>query len=272
MRLDPLRSPGGARAALRTRRTTPGRSGTLNRRGAAGGLLAFALLGAACIRDPATQQGEGVADLYVWFMIAAAAVFVVVSGLLAWSLIRYRGDPGRDASIPPQTHGNLVLEAVWWAIPTLLVVVLVFLTADVLADVDARADEPELEVEVIAFQWGWRFEFPDTGVAVTGTAADPPTVVLPTDRTIAFLITSTDVNHSFNIPPFLIKRDAIPGNPNRFDVVIDEAGTYTGQCGEFCGLLHSAQYFAIEAVPPDEFEDWLAAAADAGDGGAEAAP
>lgn len=229
-----------------------------------GSLVLITLAASACIADPVTDQGRGVADLYVWFMIAAAGVFVIVSGLLGWAIVRYRGDVGRDVEPPPQTHGNLVLEAVWWAIPTILVGVLVVLTAGVLSDVDARAESPELEVEVLAFQWGWQFTLPESGVVVTGTTAEPPTLYLPVDRTIAFEITSTDVIHSFNIPRFLIKRDAVPNHPNRFDVVIDEPGTYSGQCGEFCGLLHSGQLFAIEAVQPDAFDDWLAdrAAAD----------
>ena len=71
-------------------------------------------------------------------------------------------------------------------------------------------------------------------MVVSGTAAEPPTIHLPVNRPIAFVITSEDVIHSFAIPRFLIKRDAVPGHPNRFDVVIEHEGTYTGQCSEFC--------------------------------------
>ena len=240
--------------------TAGGPNGGLTRGGGVPALLAILAVVTGCVADPVTDRGRSVADLYTWFMIAAAGVFAVVAGLLAWSIVRYRGQSGRDVDLPPQSHGNMALEIVWWALPTALVVVLVILTAGVLSEVDARAEDPELTVEVEGFQWGWRFTFPDEDVVVTGSAADPPVITLPVDRTIAFEITATDVIHSFNIPAFLIKRDAIPGDLNRFDVVIEEEGTYTGQCGEFCGLLHSAQLFQIEAVSSADFDAWLAAA------------
>lgn len=221
----------------------------------AGG-MAVAVTG--CVPAAATEQGRRVADLYNLFMLASVAVFAIVVGLLTWSIVRYRGKPGRDVELPRPIHGDLRLEVVWWALPSLLVVVLAVLTIGVLGQVDAREDEPDLVVEVQGFQWGWEFTYPDAGVVVSGTAGDPPTIELPVGRTIAFEITSNDVVHSFWIPKFLIKRDAVPNHPNRFDVVIEEEGTYGGQCGEFCGLLHSGQLFEIEAVQPSEFETWLA--------------
>jgi cytochrome c oxidase subunit II len=218
-------------------------------------LLVVAATG--CLPRAATAQGAEVAWLYNAFLVAAAAVFAVVAGLMAWSIIRYRGPAGADAPPPRQVHGNVALEIVWWAIPTGLVAVLVVLTAMVLAQVDGQADDPEVTVGVEGFQWGWRFTYEEDGVVVAGTAENPPTIHLPVDRPIAFVIRSEDVIHSFSIPEFLIKRDAVPGQENRFDVVIEHEGTYTGQCGEFCGLLHSRQLFTIEAVQGDAFEAWL---------------
>lgn len=221
------------------------------------GLAGMGLATTACIPAGVTDRGRQVSELYNWFMLAAAGVFIVVVGLLVWSIVRYRGQPGRDVVVPTPTRGNFALEVAWWAAPTALVVVLVILTAGVLSQVDARAEQPEVVVEVQGFQWGWQFTFPDAGVQVTGTAADPARIELPVGRTIAFEITSPDVVHSFWIPSFLIKRDAVPGHPNRFDVTIEEAGTYSGQCGEFCGLLHSRQLFEITAVQPERFDAWL---------------
>ncbi len=220
------------------------------------GLLTIATAG--CLPAPVTEQGREVANLYDLFMIAAVGVFVVIVGLLAWTVLRYRGEPGRDAQLPAQTSAKFIFEVVWWTVPTLLVAVLAVLTIGVLNQVDAREDEPDLVVDVAGYQWGWEFTYRDSGVVVNGTAADPATIELPVDRTIAFMISSRDVVHSFSIPPFLIKRDAIPGRDNRFDVLIENEGTYSGQCGEFCGLLHSQQLFEIDAVSPDRFDTWLA--------------
>ncbi|HEX2766004.1 MAG TPA: cytochrome c oxidase subunit II [Candidatus Limnocylindria bacterium] len=222
-----------------------------------GGVLVAALL-SGCILEPVTDSGRDVASLYWWFMLAAAVVFAIVIGLMAWSIIRFRGPAGRDAPIPPLISGNMALEVVWWALPVLLVAVLAFFTIVVLGRVDAHGEDPDVTVEVTGYQWGWQFVFPDTGVVVNGTAADPASLPLPVDRTIAFEIHSADVVHSFNIPAFLIKRDAVPTRVNRFDVVIEEEGTYGGQCGEFCGLLHARQLFEIEAMSGEDFDAWLA--------------
>ncbi|MCV0404393.1 MAG: cytochrome c oxidase subunit II [Chloroflexi bacterium] len=221
-------------------------------------LGALALVASGCLPVPVTEQGRDVASLYDLFMIAAAGVFVIVIGLLAWTILRYRGAPGRDAQLPAQTSAKLIFEVVWWTVPTLLVAVLAVLTIGVLNQVDARAEEPDLVVDVAGYQWGWEFTYRDSGVVVNGTAADPATIELPVDRTVAFMISSRDVVHSFSIPNFLIKRDAIPSRDNRFDVLIEDEGTYSGQCGEFCGLLHSRQVFEIRAVSPDRFDRWLA--------------
>ncbi|HET7646492.1 MAG TPA: cytochrome c oxidase subunit II [Candidatus Limnocylindria bacterium] len=220
-------------------------------------LVGIGLATAACVPEGVTDRGRQVSELYTWFMVAAAGVFVLVVGLLSWSIVRYRGQPGRDVIVPNPSRGNIPLEVAWWAAPTALVIVLVVLTAGVLSQVDARAARPAVTVQVQGFQWGWRFAFPDAGVEVTGTPANPARIDLPVGESIAFEITSRDVVHSFWIPAFLIKRDAVPGHPNRFDVTIEETGTYSGQCAEFCGLLHSRQLFEITAVQPDQFQAWL---------------
>ena len=228
------------------------------RRAVALALAASTLAMAGCLPRAVTDRGREVADLYTLFMIAAAGVFLLVVGLLSWTIVRYRGNPGRDVELPRQTHGNVRLEVIWWAIPTALVGVLIVLTVGVLSRVDAREEAPSVTVEVAGFQWGWQFTYADADVTVTGTAADPPTLRLPVDRTIAFVITSEDVVHSFNIPNFLIKRDAVPNMETRFDLVIEDEATYGGQCGEFCGLLHARQLFESDAIQPEAFDSWLA--------------
>ena len=220
--------------------------------------IGVALGASGCLAAPVTDRGRGVAWLYDVFGLVAIGVFVLVAGLLAWTVVRHRGRPGRAEGLVSATAGHLGLEVAWWATPTVIVFVLAVLTAFVLADVDARSDEPAVTVEVDGFQWGWRFTYAGTDVVVAGTTADPPRIALPVDEPIAFEITSEDVIHSFNLPAFLIKRDAVPSHENRFDVVIEEEGTYAGQCGEFCGLLHSYQTFEIDAMGRDAFDAWLA--------------
>ncbi|MGH2429287.1 MAG: cytochrome c oxidase subunit II [Candidatus Limnocylindria bacterium] len=220
---------------------------------------------AGCLPSSPTRQGQEVSGLYDIFMLAAIGVFILVTALMAWAVIRYRAREGED-ELPAQTHGSMRLEVAWWAAPTVLVAALAVLTAVVLASVNSRAEEPAVTVNVEGFQWQWRFTYEGTDVVVTGTQDDPPELVLPVGEPIAFVITSRDVIHSFSVPSFLIKRDAVPGRENRFDIELTEQGTYSGQCGEFCGLLHAYQRFSIRAVAVDEFEAWLADAPTAAGG------
>jgi cytochrome c oxidase subunit 2 len=233
------------------------------RRGAARGLgrrLAVAVVAtllAGCAPAAATVEGDGVKRLYDLFLVVGAVIFVLVAGLIGWSIVRYRAPP--DADLPPQTAANVKLELIWWALPTILVIVLFVLTAGVLNRVDARvADGESLVVRVTGFQWQWRFEYQEAGVAITGTPEEPPVVVLPVDRTITLLFDSPDVQHAFYVPSFLFKRDVVPGIENRVDLTIQEPATYAGQCAEFCGLLHDQMRFSIRAVSGDEFDAWLA--------------
>jgi len=224
------------------------------RRGA--GLAAAAICLAGCMPEPATVQGRDVATLYNYFMVAAAFVGLLVAGLITWSVIRYRARGSQD--LPPQTHGHFWLEVTWWALPTLLTLVLIVGTSIVLGRVDAAPPANSLKVEVTGFQWGWRFTYPDAGVTVTGTAADPQRISLPVSRPVTFILKSADVVHSFFVPHLLVKRDTVPGRVNELTVTFDQQGTYAGQCGEFCGLLHADMRFEIDAVSEAAFESWLA--------------
>ncbi|HJP71659.1 MAG TPA: cytochrome c oxidase subunit II [Candidatus Limnocylindria bacterium] len=218
------------------------------------GLIGLLMVLTGCTPAPVTTEGRDVANLYRLFMAAAVVVFLVVAGLIGWSVVRYRSGVGGD---PAQFQTNVPLEVVWWALPTLLVVGLFAVSAQVLATVDRSSDGGALTVDVEGFQWQWRFTYPDSGVTVTGHPDEPPEITLPVGREVTFVLTSPDVVHSFYVPEFLIKRDAVPGITNKVTLTIDSAGTYTGQCAEFCGLLHSDMRFSIRAVPSNEFDSWL---------------
>src|SRR5437870_12315959 len=211
-------------------------------------LLAVALALGACTAPPATVEAGRVQGLYNLFLVAAAGVFVVVAGLIGWNIVRYRsrGDP----SLPVQTNTNLLLEILWWALPTLLVIGLFVASAAVLNTNDARHAGSPLRVKVEGFQWQWRFTYLESRVQLTGGPGSPPELVLPVGATIDFELVSDDVIHAFFIPSFLVKRDTVPGVDNHLQLTIDQPGTYTGQCAEFCGLLHDQMRFSIRAVSP----------------------
>ena len=125
-------------------------------------------------------------------------------------------------------------------------------------EVDALASHPAVTIDVKGFQWQWQFHYRDDEVTVTGLPNKVPTMVLPVDRTVRLVLTSPDVIHSFYVPNFLFKRDAIPGVTNRFDFDVRDKGTYTGRCAEFCGLDHAKMTFEIKAVSMADYRDWIA--------------
>ncbi|MDQ3870391.1 MAG: cytochrome c oxidase subunit II [Chloroflexota bacterium] len=217
----------------------------------------------------ATEQGREISSLYSVIFWIAAAIFVLVEGLIIWSVLRYRR---RDDTLPPQTHGHNVAEILWTVIPAAIVLAVFVLSTNTLFRVEARSDRPAVTVDAYAFQWQWAFGYDcppgfdspggftrieDCRVPLpAGTGNKGPQMVLPVGETVRIRLHSTDVNHAFYVPQFLYKKDVIPGQVNRFDVKVEQPGTYTGQCAEFCGLAHAAMTFTVRAVPTGEFEAW----------------
>jgi cytochrome c oxidase subunit II len=219
-------------------------------------LAAVVAVLAGCTSSPVTVEAGQVRGLYDIFLIAAAIVFVVVAGLIGWSIVRYRSRGSTE--LPVQTRTNLTLELIWWALPTALVIGLFIVSAQVLGQVDRTAD-PLVNVRVEAFQWQWRFTYEKQNVVITGVPGKPPELVLPVGERIGLELVSDDVIHAFFVPRFLVKRDLVPGITNHLDLTINAEGTYSGQCAEFCGLLHDRMLFSVRAVSPAEFATWLAA-------------
>jgi cytochrome c oxidase subunit 2 len=138
-------------------------------------------------------------------------------------------------------------------IPILIVIGIFAATFRTENRVDAVAANPKVIVNVTAFQWQWRFQYPRQRVQIVGSTGHIPVLVLPVGQTVRVNLNATDVNHAFFVPAFLFKRDAIPGIENHFDLNVTRAGRYQGECAEFCGLNHADMYFVVEAVPPSQF-------------------
>jgi cytochrome c oxidase subunit II len=217
----------------------------------------------ACTLQPASDHADGVKTLYEITFAFAAVIFAVVGGLIVWFAFRYRRKDGDD-ELPPQIHGNAKAEVIWTLIPTVIVLILFILSMLQLVKID-RAEAGTMTIDVTAFQWQWQFGYPDfktsggnplTVQGVTGQTANLPVLYLPLDQPVHFHLESQDVVHSFFIPVFLFKRDAIPGHPNDFDITPNRAGTYVGKCAEFCGLFHSRMLFTVKVIPKAQFDAW----------------
>jgi cytochrome c oxidase subunit 2 len=215
--------------------------------------------------EAATTQGQAIRDLYTIVFLVAVAIFFVVEGLILWSVIRYHRKPGDD-TLPAQTHGNNIAEAVWTIVPTLIVAFLFVISWQTLNVVEAKSTAPETRLHAQAGQFQWSFDYLDANGNIVYTQLAPTGkdggLNVPTGRTIELSLNSNDVIHAFYVPQFLFKRDVVPGRTNTFQFDVDEgmAGqTFRGQCAELCGSGHDVMLFDVHAMTAADFDAWLAA-------------
>jgi cytochrome c oxidase subunit II len=218
-----------------------------------------------------TVEGNEAAGLYWSIFLIAVAIFVLVEGLLLYMAFRYRRRP-RDTELPAQTHGNNRLELIWTAIPAVIVTAMFVVSMNVLNSVQASSDEPAVTVDVTGFQWQWTFAYPDHGLTYTGAGKDGPEMVVPVDEPVRVRLNAVDVIHSWYVPAFFTKLDAVPGRTNELEFTVEQPGTYGGQCAEFCGLAHADMFFTVRAVPRADYDAWVAAEVEAANATPEPPP
>jgi len=222
---------------------------------------AMLLAGCAALEPPAavTSQGQDTRNLYDFVFIIAVAIFVLVEGLIVFAVVRYRRKP-TDTELPPQIHGNSVLEIIWTVIPTALVVVMFFFSWNTLNKVDAVSPTPAVTVRAVAAQFEWEFDYLAPDGQTVQFQQRSPELDLPVGVDVHMVLRSKDVIHAFYVPKFLFKRDVVPGLQNNFDFTIDPADvnqTFRGQCAEFCGTYHSTMLFSVKALSVADFNTWL---------------
>jgi cytochrome c oxidase subunit II len=235
----------------------------------AGALLALAVLATACGMvppEPHTNEAKQVFWLYNVVLVMGGIVFVGVEGFILYSIVRYRR---RDDRLPTQIHGNNLVEVIWTAIPTVIVLILFALSTLTLNSISKVSAHPGVTIEVEGKQWSWVFHYldddndPTNDVIVQGTAISGGIMALPVGEPIRLKLISHDVIHSFYVPAFLVKRDVVPlpagKQPNELEFTVSEAGTYSGQCAEFCGDLHARMTFTVQAMSRSDFDKWLEA-------------
>lgn len=198
--------------------------------------------------NPAAQKAQISSDFYWFTFVIAAAIFVLVEGLLIYAVIRFR--QRKPDEIPRQVHGNTTLELIWTIIPALiLVVVFVFMFRNLVVIAEVPSDA--MKVTVTGHQWWWEFEYPDLGIVTANE------LHVPEGQPVVIELHSDNVIHSFWIPRLSGKTDVIPGQVNTTWFIAEEAGTYRGQCAELCGAQHANMNFLIVAQPEAEFEQWV---------------
>jgi cytochrome c oxidase subunit 2 len=217
-------------------------------------------------------------DKILFPLITITSLFVLL--LLVLVIVRFRA--ARNP-IPSKTSHNTFIEVVWTLAPVLILVAIAVPSIGLLQAQFKPAPSGAVTLKAIGNQWFWSYQYPDNGgIEITAnllkeksdvakgerfrTDADGPRllatdnrVVLPVGVPIRLITTANDVIHSWAMPAFWIKLDAIPGRLNETSFTIDKPGVYFGQCSELCGARHAYMPIAVEAVPPAQFAAWVRA-------------
>ncbi len=216
---------------------------------------ALAILLAACSQDydynslaPQGPVAEKQADLYLLTFWIAAAVFVIVEGLMLFALFRFRRRS--DDEVPKQVHGNTRLEIAWTIVPALLLAGVAVPTIGTIFDLSG-CDGDAVQVEVVGHQWWWEVNYPELEVTTANE------IHIPAGRPACVTLTSDDVIHSFWVPRLAGKQDMVPGRTIELQIEATEPGVYQGECAEYCGLSHGIMLFQVIADQPAAFDAWV---------------
>ncbi len=222
-----------------------------------------------------THQADQMRTLWTWTVVAALVVGFIVWGLIFWTAAFHRKKKttdGEPEELPRQFQYNIPLELFTVVVPTIMVCVLFFFTATTESKVLDKVDNPDVKVQVVAFQWNWEFKYEDANaakpdgsgqVSTVGSSGEIPLLVLPVGKVIQYDLVSTDVIHSFWVPEFHFKRDVMP-NPDKnnqdssFQNKIDREGSFVGRCAELCGTYHSVMNFEVRALSADKYDQYIA--------------
>jgi len=202
------------------------------------------------------------------YIIGGIGLFVLL--LLIIIIIRFNSHANPTPSM--RAH-NTLLEIIWTIVPVVILVVIAVPSMKLLYYTD-RVENPDMTLKVTGNQWYWSYEYPDnndisfSSIMVPDDEIDPSKgqirllstdtpVVLPVDTNIQLLITASDVLHSWAVPAFGVKMDAVPGRLNETWVRIEKPGVYYGQCSELCGKGHAFMPIEVRAVSKDDFKRWV---------------
>lgn len=221
----------------------------------------------------ATELARDIQALDGFLLIISAGIVVFVLGLLAWSILRHNE---RAHPVPAQFTHNTRFEIAWTIVPLIILVVIGAVSLPVLFKQQTIPDA-DVVVKATGYQWHWGYEYPDHGISYDSfmlaedelaehgygpdeyLLATDTAMVVPTGRTVVVQVTAARVIHSWTVPSFGVKQDAVPGRLAElwFEVDPGMEGVYFGQCSELCGLNHAYMPITVFAVTPEEYDAWI---------------
>ncbi len=224
------------------------------------------------LQNPISEVAKDVYDMHFFVFIVMTLITLFVLGLLIWVCYRYSEKNNKN---PSKTVHNTLVEILWTAIPVLILVVIAVPSFKLLYKQDV-IPEPDLTIKAIGYQWYWGYEYPDHGnfsyeafmlqgedevedgrpfkrMLTTDTI-----VVVPVNKIVRVQVTAADVLHSWAVPAFSVKTDAVPGRLNETWFKAEKTGIYYGMCSELCGVNHQSMPIEIHVVTENEFTKWVA--------------
>ena len=230
--------------------------------------------GGTGFQPAATELARDLQWLDGMLLVIITAISIFVTALLAWVIIRY--NQKRNATPATFTH-NSPLEVAWTIVP---IIILVFIGSFSLPVLFKQQEIPEgdINIKVTGYQWYWGYEYVDEGVAFESfmlqreeladygydeslyTLATDTAVVVPVGATVVMQVTGADVIHSWTIPAFGVKQDAVPGRLAQLWFAAEREGIYFGQCSELCGKDHAYMPITVKVVSQEVYDQWLAEA------------
>ena len=224
------------------------------------GMILAPAIGDMMIPYLASEEGELIDEALEFLIVMSIPVFTFVVAALVYSVFRFR-DRGEAKVTVPSERSVSTAYMIWLGVTSLLAITI--LVHPGITGLAAIRDRPvaDLEVEVVAEKWNWDFTYPQYGI----TLRNATELVLPVDTRIKFSVTSTDIIHSFWIPAFRMKIDAVPGLETVMYVTTTETGSFESdgnvrvQCAELCGTGHARMRTSLVILERQEFDEWVAA-------------
>lgn len=207
--------------------------------------------------EPNSSSAHEILSLSHFVLLITGSIFVVVAGLLAYVIFRFRARSTDRDHEPAQIYGSIQVELAWTVIPVLIVVVLFLTTARIIFAIEDAPKPPSaLDVTVIGHQFWWEFRYPTLGI-VTANELHLPVSSTAEPRPAFLQLLSADVDHSFWVPQLGGKVDLIPNHPNAMWIDPQKVGIYLGQCAQFCGVGHAKMLLRVYADTPEQFNAWV---------------
>ncbi len=224
------------------------------------------------LREGVTDMSQRILGLHHLSLWVCVVMGVIVFGAMFYSMFAHRRSKHPQ---PADFHESTAVEAVWTLIPVLILVGMAIPATTTLIDIEDNSDA-DLTVLITASQWKWHYQYLEADIGYYSNMATPTEqienlapkgehyllevdnpLVLPTNKKVRFLTTSNDVIHSWWVPDFAVKQDAVPGFINEAWTRVAEPGVYRGQCTELCGKDHAYMPVVVEVRPEAEFDEWI---------------